>query len=79
MAADSVYGVGALEMDLRKAAKGYVLGVASNHQFSSWLGKPVVSGTAEEIMQGLDASAWQRLSAGAGVTGSRLYDWACAT
>jgi SRSO17 transposase len=56
VAADSVYGIGALEMDLRKAGKGYVLGVASTHQFSSWLGKPVVSGTAEEIIQGLDAS-----------------------
>jgi len=77
--ADSVYGVGALEMDLRKAGKGYVLGVASNHQFTSWIGKPEVSGTAEEIMQALDASAWQRLSAGEGTKGPRLYDWACAT
>jgi SRSO17 transposase len=73
---DSVYGVGAVEMDLRKAGKGYVLGVTSEHQFNSWLGKPEVSGTAEEIMQTLDASAWQRLSAGAGVKGPRLYDWA---
>src|ERR1700757_3575746 len=47
VAADSVYGIGALEMDLRKAGKGYVLGVASTHQFSSWIGKPAVSGTAE--------------------------------
>jgi SRSO17 transposase len=76
IAADSVYGVGTLEMDLRKAGKGYVLGVASNHQFNSWIGKPVVSGTAEEIMQGLDAAAWPRLSAGEGVKGPRLYDWA---
>jgi SRSO17 transposase len=76
VAADSVYGVGALEMDLRKAGKGYVLGVASNHQFTSWIGKPVVSGTAEEIMQGLDAFAWRRLSAGEGTKGPRLYDWA---
>jgi SRSO17 transposase len=76
VAADSVYGVGALEMDLRKAGKGYVLGVASTHQFTSWLGKPAVSGTAEEIMQALDASAWQRLSAGDGTKGLRLYDWA---
>jgi SRSO17 transposase len=76
VAADTVYGVGAVAMDLRKAGKGYVLGVASNQPFNSWLGKPVVSGTAEEIMRGLDASAWQRLSAGDGVKGPRLYDWA---
>jgi len=76
VAADSVYGIGALEMDLRQAGKGYVLGVASTHPFTSWLGKPVVSGTAEEIMQALDASAWQRLSGGEGTKGPRLYDWA---
>ena len=76
VAADSVYGIGALEMDLRKADKGYVLGVASNHQFNSWLGKPDVSGTAEAIMQGLDASAWRRLSAGEGTKGPRLDNWA---
>ena len=76
VAADSVYGIGAVEMDLRKAGKGYVLGVASDQQFNSWLGKPVVSGTAEAIMQGLDASDWQRLSAGEGTKGPRSYDWA---
>jgi SRSO17 transposase len=76
VAADSVYGVGAVEMDLRQAGKGYVLGVMSDHPFNSWLGKPEVSGTAAEIMQALDAAAWQRLSAGAGVKGPRLYDWA---
>lgn len=76
VAADTVYGIGALEMDLRKAGKGYVLGVASNHQFTSWIGKPVVSGTAEEIMQGLDTSDWRCLSAGEGTKGPRLYDWA---
>jgi len=76
VAADSVYGIGALEMDLRRAGKGYVLGVASNHQFTSWIGKPAVSGTAEEIMQGLDASDWRPLSAGEGTKGPRLYDWA---
>jgi SRSO17 transposase len=37
VAADSVYGVGAIETDLRKAGKGYVLGVTSDHQFMSWL------------------------------------------
>ncbi len=35
-----------------------------------------VSGTAEEVAQALDASAWQRLSAGAGTKGPRLYEWA---
>src|SRR6266478_999262 len=36
VAADSVYGTGEIETMLRKAGKGYVLGVASNHVFHSW-------------------------------------------
>src|SRR5919202_1650895 len=49
VAADGVYGVGALEMRLRRAGKGYVLGVKADSQFNSWGGKPAVAGTAEEI------------------------------
>ena len=76
VAADSVYGVGDIEIALRRAGKGYVLGVNSNHHFGSWYDKPSVAGTAEEIAGDLDASAWQRLSAGDGTKGARLYDWA---
>jgi len=35
VAADSVYGVGDIERDLRQAGKGYVLGVNSNADSSS--------------------------------------------
>jgi SRSO17 transposase len=76
VAADSVYGVGEVEMTLRRAGVGYGLGVTAKHQFFSWVGKPPVAGTAEEIAQGLDPTAWQRLSAGEGTKGPRLYDWA---
>src|SRR6185437_17120711 len=76
VAADTVYGVGAVEMALRKAGKGYVLGVSSDHQFHSWGRKPVISGAAEDIAGGLKPSAWRRLSAGDGTKGPRLYDWA---
>ena len=76
VAADSVYGVGDIEMALRRAGKGYVLGVNANHRFGSWGGKPPVAGAAEEIAQGLDPSAWRRLSAGEGAKGPRLHDWA---
>jgi len=76
VAADSVYGVGDIEMALRRAGKGYVLGVAANRHFGSWHGKPPVAGTALEIAQGLDPSAWRRLSAGEGSKGARLHDWA---
>src|SRR5918998_670723 len=76
VAADSIYGVGEVEMALRRASKGYVLGVTGQHQFWSW-GAPIeISGTAAEIAQALDPSAWMRLSAGPGTKGPRLHDWA---
>jgi SRSO17 transposase len=75
VAADSVYGVGEIEMALRRAGKGYVLGVNATHPFNAWIGKPWVAGTAEEIAQELPPSAWTRLSAGEGSKGPRLYDW----
>src|SRR5919205_809491 len=76
-AADSVYGVGEIETALRRAGKGYVLGVNGSHPFNSWGDEPPVAGTAEEIARALPASAWARLSAGEGTKGPRLHDWAC--
>ena len=76
VAADSVYGVGGVEMALRRAGKGYVLGVASTTQFHSWDKPEPVSGTAEAIAATLPAARWVQLSAGAGTKGPRLYDWA---
>jgi SRSO17 transposase len=76
VAADSVYGTGDIETTLRKAGKGYVLGVASNHVFRSWGKKQLVSGTAGKIAQNLPKNAWRRLAAGEGTKGPRLHDWA---
>jgi SRSO17 transposase len=74
--ADTVYGTGEVEMALRRAGKGYVLGVSATSQFNSWGAKPPAAGTAAEIADNLDPSAWRRLSAGAGAKGERLFDWA---
>lgn len=76
VAADSVYGTGQIEAALRRAGKGYVLGVSCDHLFKSWKDKPRLGGTAEQIAQELAPSQWQRLSAGDGTKGPRLYDWA---
>src|SRR3954452_15706699 len=88
VAADSVYGVGGggaarrpgregeVETALRRAGKGYVLGVNATHPFNAWIGKPAVAGTAEAIAADLDPAAWRRLSAGEGTKEPRLYDWA---
>ena len=73
VAADSVYGVAAVEGTLRRAGKGYVLGVASNHSVTSWNKVKPIAGTAESVAQGLAPSDWKRLSAGDGVKGPRLH------
>jgi len=76
VAADSVYGVGELEAALRRAGKGYVLGVSANHWFGSWSAELVVAGEAKDIAEALPTEFWKRLSAGHGTKGERLYDWA---
>jgi SRSO17 transposase len=60
VAADSVYGTGEIETMLRRAGKGYVLGVAANHVFHSWGKKQLVGGSAAKIAQNLPKSAWRR-------------------
>ena len=74
VAADTVYGTGDVEMALRRAGKGYVLGSNANHPFRSWGRKQHVSGTAEAIARDLPDTAWP-LSAGEGTEGARLHDW----
>jgi len=76
VAADSVYGIGDVEIALRRAGKGYVLGVSANHPFRSWARPQPVGGTAKDIAESLAETAWQRLSAGEGTKGERLHDWA---
>ena len=75
VAGDTVYGVGDIERDLRRAGKGYVLGVSADHRFSSW-GKPRrIGGAVQDIAEAPRPSDWKRLSAGAGTKGARLHDW----
>jgi SRSO17 transposase len=78
VAADSVYGVGAIERALRRAGKGYVLGVPGNHLFGSWDKRQPVAGTTVGIAHDIDTSLWRRLSAGDGTKGARFYDWPIA-
>jgi SRSO17 transposase len=76
VAADCVYGTGEIETLLRKAGKGYVLGVASNHVFHSWGKQQPVAGTASAIAQSLPKKTWRRLPSGEGTKGPRRHDWA---
>ena len=76
VAADTVYGVSEVEMALRRAGKGYVLGMPSTQEVWSSGMRPDVAGPAEDVAAALSPAAWQRLSAGAGTKGPRAYDWA---
>ncbi len=74
VAADRVYGTGAIETMLRKAGKGYVLGVAANRVFRSWGKRQLVDATASKIAQNLPQRLWRRLSSGEGTKGPRLHE-----
>jgi SRSO17 transposase len=76
VAADTVYGVGEMEMALRRAGRGNVYGVTGAAQFNSWDRWPAVAGTADAIADGLAPASWHRLSAGNGTKRPRLFDWA---
>ena len=74
VAADSVYGVGDIERDLRHLGKGYVLGVGSTHVFRSWGRKRLVAGTAAEIANTLDHRIGSVCREGRHEI-QRLHDW----
>src|SRR5260370_10161460 len=63
VAGDTVYGVGDIEQQLRKAGKGYVLGVSSAHVFQSWGTRRSVAGKATDIARTRRPSHCKRLSA----------------
>ena len=66
---DSVYGADyALRRCIEKSGCGYVLAVTSRQR----LGFKTVADWLEDV----PTSGWQRLSAGEGAKGPRLYDWA---
>lgn len=60
---------------MRRARRGYVLGVKGSHQFNLWGMSPEIVGKAKDIVASLPLEAWQHLSTGTGVTDERFYDW----
>jgi SRSO17 transposase len=70
---DTVYGDdGRLRRWLEDQQRPYVLAVSCSHSVP-WEGQPQ---RVEALSAALPAEAWQRLSAGEGSQGPRLYDWA---
>ncbi|MCG1019692.1 IS701 family transposase, partial [Mycetohabitans sp. B4] len=71
---DEVYGGDRrLRLWLESRQQPFVMAVAKNEPLW-WQGPTYVR--AQRIAQSVPARAWQRLSAGAGAKGERLYDWA---
>lgn len=73
LTADSVYGDDPqLRTHLEEERLGYVMATSKNDAaLPIGIGHKPLSG----VIADLDPSAWQRLSAGAGSQGPRLYDW----
>ena len=71
---DSAYGdARRLRRWLETQERAYVLAVSSKEHV--WLGG--MQRSVKSVLEGLDEDAWQRLSAGSGSKGPRLYDWQC--
>ena len=75
VAADSVYGVGEIEKALRRAGKGYVLGVTPRSQFQL-LGQARRSPARPRDRASPRALGLAAPVGGRGHQGPRLYDWA---
>lgn len=73
VAGDEVYGADPqLRADLEPRGLGYVLAIGCDRRVRTAAG----SLRADEITANLPRRAWQKLSAGPGAKGQRLYDWA---
>lgn len=73
VAGDEVYGGNPrLRSALQQRGMGYVLAVACSAEVPTHAGKF----RADALAARLPKRAWQKLSAGAGAKGHRLYDWA---
>ncbi|MEX5638072.1 IS701 family transposase, partial [Parafrankia sp. FMc2] len=70
---DEVYGNDpTLRAALARRGLGYVLAVAKTHQIDTRAGRK----KAIDLAVTLPTTAWNRISAGNGAKGQRLYDWA---
>jgi SRSO17 transposase len=76
VAADEVYGQHAgLRLALEERGMPYVLGVPVNQYTIATLDGRIAQARVDAVSAAVPESDWQRLSAGAGAKGPRIYDW----
>jgi SRSO17 transposase len=74
---DEVYGSDRrLRLDLEQQERPFVLAIRSNEKLWSTLDDRPGQHAAAALAAAVPEAAWQRLSAGAGAKGERLYEWA---
>ena len=74
--ADTVYSSWKVRNFLEEGKQPYVLAVPSNFMVRFINGDGIQQPHIATLFRNLDPSVWQRLSAGSGSKGERLYDWA---
>lgn len=75
--ADAVYGGDRrLRMWLEEQGQAFVLEIACKEPLWTWTHAGPGQVRADQLATALPAEAWERLSAGDGAKGPRLYDWA---
>ena len=75
---DEVYGSDPkLRAELEQRGQPFVLTIRSNERLWAVRAKKTGWYTAAKLAEACPASAWQRLSAGAGSKGEGFYDWTC--
>lgn len=75
--ADAVYGGDRrLRMWLEAQGQAFVLEIACKEPLWTWTHTGPSQVRADQLATALPAAAWERLSAGDGAKGPRLYDWA---
>ena len=74
---DAVYGNDRrLRMWLEEQGQAFVLEVACKEPLWAWQERGPRQVRADRLTEQIPSAAWERLSAGAGAKGPRLYDWA---
>ena len=74
---DEIYGSDRrLRLDLEQREQSFVFAIRSNEKLWSVLKDRLGQHSASTLAKAFPATAWKRLSAGAGTKGERIYDWA---